>query len=119
MKMEYVGECRTSRDLDFRRSYVKNGRIYTDSHCLNGLDIYFWHCEVDRRVGSYDLDVLKTLAQDVKVVINPYNFEVGLDKYQAHLRLQKAGVRVAESVLFDHTNIECMKGVLRDWDRLY
>lgn len=49
-------------DLDFRGSYVRDGRVYTDGYCLNDLDIYFWYCEVDRRVGSYDLEVLKTIA---------------------------------------------------------
>jgi hypothetical protein len=57
--------------LNFRNSFIKDGRVYTDDHCLNDLDVYFWYCELDRNVGSYDLEVLKTLAQAISVVINP------------------------------------------------
>lgn len=105
------------KDLNFRESFIENGKVYADGYCLNELDIYFWYCEVDRSVGSYDLEVLKTLAQDIRVVIDPFNFEVGLDKYRSHLRLLKAGVSVAETVLFDHNNIERVQDVLEKWGR--
>ncbi|WP_152412930.1 ATP-grasp domain-containing protein [Nitrolancea hollandica] len=105
------------KDLNFRQSFIHDGKIYTDGFCLNNLAIYVWYCEVDRNVGSYDLEVLKTLARDIRVVVDPFNFEVGLDKYLAHLRLSKAGVSVAETVLFDHNNIQRVKGVLEKWGR--
>lgn len=102
-------------DINFRNSFIRNGKVYANDFCLNELDIFFWYCEVDRSVGSYDLDVLKTLAQDIKVVINPQSFEIGLDKYTSHLAIKRAGGSVAETVLFDYKNLYYMEKVLKEW----
>jgi len=102
-------------DINFRNSFIRDGKVYANDFCLNELDIFFWYCEVDRSVGSYDLDVLKTLAQDIKVVINPQSFEVGLDKYASHLAIKRAGGSVAETVLFDYKNLHYMERVLKEW----
>lgn len=102
-------------NLNFRNTFIKNGKVYTDNFCLNDLDIFFWYCEVDRTVGSYDIEVLKTLSHDVKVVINPQSFEIGLDKYASHLTLQRAGVSVAETVLFDYKNLHYIQNLLDEW----
>jgi glutathione synthase/RimK-type ligase-like ATP-grasp enzyme len=102
-------------DVRFRESFILNGKVYVDSFCLNDLDLLFWYCEVDRRVGSYELEVLHTLAADVKVVVNPRAFAVGLDKYRAHLALKRAGVSVADTVLVDHRNLRCLEALLREW----
>ncbi len=102
-------------DLNFRKSFIQDGKIYVDNFCLNDLDIFFWYCEVDRSVGSYDLDVLKTLSKDTKVVINPMGFEIGLDKYASHLAIKKAGGSVAETVLFDYKNLHYIERVMKEW----
>jgi len=102
-------------DVNFRASFILNGKVYVDSICLNDLDILFWYCEVDRSVGSYDLEVLHTLASDLKVVINPRGFEVGLDKYASHLALKRAGVSVADTILVDYNNLRYLKDLLDEW----
>ncbi len=102
-------------DLDFRDSLIRDGKVYVGDFCLNDLDIFFWYCEIDRSVGSYDLDVLKTLAKDIKVVINPQSFELGLDKYASHLAIKRAGGLVAETVLFDYKNFSGVEKILDEW----
>jgi glutathione synthase/RimK-type ligase-like ATP-grasp enzyme len=54
---------------------------------------------------------------DTRVVPDPVAFDVGLDKYRAHLTLGRAGVSVAESVLFDHRNLAAVEPVLDGWGR--
>lgn len=102
-------------NLNFRNSYIRDGKIYVNNFCLNDLDIFFWYCEIDRSVGSYDLEVLKTLSKDVKVVINPQSFEIGLDKYESHLAIKRSGGSVAETVLFDYSNLHYIENVLNEW----
>jgi len=102
-------------DLNFRESFIREGRVYIKDFCLNDLDIFFWYCEVDRSVGSYDIEALKTLAHDTKVVINPTGFEIGLDKYTAHLAIKKAGGSVAETVLFDYKNLHYIEEIFKEW----
>jgi glutathione synthase/RimK-type ligase-like ATP-grasp enzyme len=102
-------------DLDFRNALIQNGGVYCENQCLNDLDRFFWYCEVDRNPGSFDLEVLKTLSRSVDVIRDPCRFETGLDKYRAHLCLQDAGVRVAESVLFDHRIPGRMADILEEW----
>lgn len=103
------------QDLNFRNSFIRDGRVYVNNFCLSELDMFFWYCEVDREVGSYDLEVLKTLAQDVKVVLNPHRFEIGLDKYLSHMAIKRAGGSVAETVLFDYENLHYMEKLLNEW----
>ena len=102
-------------NLNFQQAFIRNGKVFVGDLCLNGLDRFFWYCEVDRKPGSFDLEVLRTLAREVEVIRNPDKFEVALDKYQAHLCLQDAGLRVAETVLFDHRVPMQMAAVLDDW----
>lgn len=102
-------------DLNFRNSFIQDGKVYINDFCLNDLDIFFWYCEVDRNVGSYDIDVLKTLAYDVKVVINPHGFEMGLDKYTSHLAIKRAGGSAAEAILFDYKNLHHLEKVMKTW----
>lgn len=101
--------------VNFRNSLIRDGKVYVDDLCLNDLDIFFWYCQIDRSYGSYDLEVLKTLAGEVKVVVNPKSFEIGLDKYASHLVLKRAGVSVAETVLFDYENLHHMRRIFDEW----
>lgn len=90
-----------------------NGKLVHHSGvCLNDLDAYFWYSEVDRSVGSYDLDALKTLSKSTKVYPNPEAFEVGLDKFLSHTALINAGVDVADTVLFSRRNLKQLKPLL-------
>lgn len=102
-------------NLNFQKAFVRDGKVYVDDFCLNELDRFFWYCEVDRRPGSFDLEVLRTLSREVEVIRNPDKFEIALDKYRAHLCLKDAGLRVAESVLFDYRVPTKMEEVLNEW----
>ncbi len=101
--------------VNFRNSVIRDGKVYVDDLCLNDLDIFFWYCQINRSYGSYDLEVLKTLAGEVKVVVNPKSFEIGLDKYASHLVLKRAGVSVAETMLFEYENLHYMRKIFDEW----
>lgn len=100
---------------NFRRAVLQGGRVWLDDEDLCELDAFVWYGEVDRRPGSYDLEVLRTLARRVRVVRDPGRFEDALDKHRAHLALRDAGVRVPDFVLFDHRCPERMRAVLDEW----
>lgn len=101
--------------LNFRNALIKDGKIYCGDVCLNELDRFFWYCETDRIPGSFDLEVLRTLARDVEVVPDPLQYELALDKYRAHLCLHDAGVNVPETILFDHRIPDRMASILEEW----
>lgn len=102
-------------DLNLHTALIRNGQVYAGDTCLNDLDAYFWYCEVDRAAGSFDLEVLKTLARSTKVVRDPHRFETALDKYTAHLCLRDAGLNVPEFVLFDHRYPQKMADIMDEW----
>lgn len=102
-------------NLNFRNAIIVDGRVYCGDVCLNELDRFFWFCEINGDPGSYDLEVLRTLARDTEVVSNPAALEIALDKYRAHLQLKDAGVRVPECILFDHRVPERINAVLNEW----
>ncbi|MBH5333435.1 hypothetical protein IHE55_00905 [Streptomyces pactum] len=104
-------------DLDLRRSYVLDGRVYCDGRCAGDLDVYVWYAEMERVLGGYHLEVLKTLGSEVLVVPDPWRFEQGLDKFWAHRTLARAGVRVPQTVLVDHRNLDLVAPVLDAWGR--
>ena len=94
--------------VDFRDGWSTNGQVWTlgasrgdadiDLATLDGL---FWYCEIDRTPGAYELELLKTLALQIPVFPDPWRWERALDKYTAHLALQRAGVPIPEFMLVD------------------
>lgn len=102
-------------DLNFRTAAIQNGKVYCDDQCLNELDRFFWYCEVDRQPGSFDLEVLRTLAREVEVIPHPDRLATAFDKYRAHLCLMDAGVKVPECMLFDVRVPERMNNTLNEW----
>lgn len=102
-------------NFDLKSAMILNGKVYCNELCLNDLDRLAWYYEVDRSPGSYDLEVLKTLARDVEVICDPERIEVGYDKYRAHLALLDGGARVPEFVLFDQRVPEKMTEILNRW----
>lgn len=101
--------------LDLRNALILNGKVYCDGFCLNDLDRLVWYWDVDRNPGSFDIELLRTLSRDVEVIPNPFNYEVGIDKYKAHLKLREAGVNVSDSAMFDLRVPEMMHAVLEEW----
>ncbi|WOI62002.1 ATP-grasp domain-containing protein [Streptomyces fradiae] len=104
-------------DLDFRRSFVRDGRVYCGEFCLDDLDLYLWHAEVPRDPDAYALEALRTLATAVPVVPDPARFTTGLDKYRAHLRLSRAGVPVPDTILVDRRDTAAAAPVIAEWGR--
>lgn len=102
-------------ELNVQNALVLNGKVYCDGFCLNDLDRFAWYFELDRAPGSFGLEVLSTLARETKVLCDPAKIAIGYDKYQAHLTLLDAGVRVPEFVLFDHRVPEKMAEVMNSW----
>jgi len=102
-------------DFDLKSAMVVNGKVYANGYCLNELDRLAWYYETDRTPGSYDLEILKTLARDVDVICDPYQTEIGYDKYKAHMTLLDGGVRVPEFALFDHRVPGKMIDLLNGW----
>lgn len=108
-------------DLDFRRAVIDGGLVMLGDAHLDELDGYFWYCEIDRRPGSYELEVLKALARRIPVWPDPWRWELAVDKYTAHLELRRAGVAVPEFVLFDPRGAPApqwqpwLEGLLERW----
>lgn len=102
-------------DLNFRNAVIVDGKVWCDEICLNDLDRFFWYCEVNNQPGSYDLEVLRTLARDTEVVNDPIAMETCMDKYRAHLCLKDAGVKVPECILFDYRMPGRLDSVLNEW----
>jgi glutathione synthase/RimK-type ligase-like ATP-grasp enzyme len=103
-------------EADFRHAIIRNGKLYTANRCLNELDAYFWYCEVDRKPGSYHLELLKLLARDIPVIPDPVLWEQAMDKFTAHEALRKAGIAVPETVLADLRNLNSLQEVLQQWE---
>ena len=104
-------------DLNFREALIVNGKVFCREVCLNDLDRFFWFCELKNEPGNFDVKVLKTLARDTKVVSDPNAFEIGQDKYSAHLTLRDAGVDVPDFVMFDYRFPVKMADVLNEWGK--
>ncbi|MEV4437864.1 hypothetical protein AB0K09_02425 [Streptomyces sp. NPDC049577] len=104
-------------DLDIRHSRIRDGQVLLGDLHLGDLDLYVWHAEIDRRPGGYHLEVLRTLARDTRVVVDPEAFAAAADKYRAHLLLRRAGVRVPETLLLDHEHVSLAEPVLAEWGR--
>lgn len=104
-------------DLNIDRTHIRGGRVYHGGLCLNELDLYVWYAQIDRRPGSYHIEALRTLSQDTQVVVDPNSFAVGVDKYRAHLLLQRGGLRVPDTVLLHQGNVNAAEPILAEWGR--
>ena len=103
-------------DINIHAASIRSGKHYAGDICLDDLDAFFWYCEVDRTPGSFDLLFLKSLAQKVRVVRDPFDFDMALDKFSAHELCRAAGVAVPETVLFDLRAPDFMEAVLAEWE---
>lgn len=101
--------------LSFTNVVIRNGKVYHNDFCLNDLDLFFWYANIGREWNSYDIEVLKTLALDIPVVGDPFRLERGLDKFASHQALKQAGVRVADSMLFNFDNLNAVEPVMKEW----
>lgn len=103
--------------LDFRRSFIRRGRVYCGDVCLNDLDVYVWHVDFARKPGSYDLDALLTLNRDTVVIPDPDEVAAAFDKHWAYLALSGAGVPVPDSLLVSARDLDAAEPVFAEWGR--
>ena len=103
-------------EADFRDAILQSGRVTCDGLDLGGLDGFFWYCEIDRTPGSFDLQVLKTLAKQIPVYPDPWKWEVAVDKYTAHECLQYAGIPVPDFLLFEIEQLTRIEPILSSWN---
>lgn len=101
--------------LSFRNAVVSNNKVIFNNQ--NGIEIdrYFWYGEIDRKPNSFDLSVLKTLSESIKVIRDPFKYECALDKHTAFSLLRGKGIPVPESILVDAKNIHLIDEIVRDW----
>jgi ribosomal protein S6--L-glutamate ligase len=103
------------RQVDFRGAWSDSGTLKLGDTTFDDLDGLFWYCEIDRTPGSYELQLLKTLARTLPVHPDPWRWEVAVDKYAAHLALRNAGVPVPDFALLDPANPSAAVAVLESW----
>lgn len=100
----------------FNDCHVRNGQVWHGDRCLSTeLDRYLWYAHTSREPDPYDLRILKTLAASIPVTRDPWACESALDKYTAHLKLQRAGIRVADFVLTDRANLAALEPLIKSW----
>lgn len=104
-----------SLGLNFRDAIFIDNKIMLWDFCMNDLDAYFWYCDIDRNIWSYDLDILKALTKTTKVLPDPYKFEIWLDKFHSHLEISFSWVKVAETVLVSKRTFKQIKPILEEW----
>jgi ribosomal protein S6--L-glutamate ligase len=103
--------------LNIDQTTVRDGLVFHGDLCLNELDLYVWYAQIDRGPASYHIEALRALSLDTQVMIEPSAFAVGVDKYSSHLRLRRAGVRAADSVLLHVDNVALAEPILDGWGR--
>lgn len=92
-------------NLDFRKAYIKNNQVFIGSFCLNDLDHLLWFGDIDRSLGSYDLEVLRVLSLSVKMH-NPFSFYIeATDKFSAFSILHSHGIPVSDLYLINQKNV--------------
>jgi len=88
---------------NFKDAIIKSGKVFVEDFCLNDLDVFFWCGKIRIGPGSYRLDLLKTIANNAKVINSPYSVEVCSDKFKTQTLLKNNGIRVMENLLLEYT----------------
>jgi glutathione synthase/RimK-type ligase-like ATP-grasp enzyme len=114
-EMLHENKSKSFREIDFRNAVIRSGKVYTEDSCLNELEGLFWYCEIDRRPGSYHLEILRTLAREISVFPDPGKWETAMDKFTSHSALRSAGLPVPEFALVDLANIEMLEPLFGEW----
>ena len=111
-KLRNVPNIELFTDLDYKKSYVRNGKVYIEDFNLNNLDVYFWHDTVkpvEWNGDNYFLNVLRALENNCVVVNTGESTRIVNDKYLAHLALAKNNLPVADFALVHLANKDALK----------
>jgi ribosomal protein S6--L-glutamate ligase len=100
--------------MDFKDFSIINKDVYYKDELLN-LDIYFWYSHIDLSYDSYNLNVLKQLTQNCKVIKNPFAEEIGIDKFKSHQLLKANNIGVADHALVSSRNLDFAEKLLKKW----
>ena len=88
-------------DLDFRKAIIREGEAYLDEFCFSELDAFLWFGEIDRRTGSYHLEVLEQISKKTRTFNDPKALGIGFDKFKSLSLLQENGGKSpANSIAF-------------------
>lgn len=96
-------------NLDFRKAYIKNHRVFLDGFCLSDLDHFVWMGMLDRSYTSYHLEILRVLELTTKVHNSFSFFGLATDKYSTFSILHKYGLPMPELYLLNLSNLEVLK----------
>ncbi|MCP4438613.1 MAG: hypothetical protein GY810_06675 [Aureispira sp.] len=101
-------------NVDFRKAWVHNNKVYTPDLCVSDLDHLVWMGMIDRAYDSYDMEILRTLSLDVKLHHSYRFFSTATDKFLAFSELHKHGVPVSEIYLINPHNYGLFEDLLKD-----
>ena len=102
-------------NINILDAYSINWEVFVWDICLSNLDLFFWYCETWRSDVNHWIEMLKILSKKTKVIPNPYNFEVALDKFKAHVELINNKISVPEILLFQESNLKNIEKKLKEW----
>lgn len=114
------GDIELVTGLDYRKMYVKNGKVYFEGGDLSDLDVYFWHDVVGAKVwkgDNYHLNVLRSLENSCVVVNSAESTRVVNDKFFSHIALSQASLPVADFALVNLTNKQAIVDVFNSFDK--
>ncbi len=102
-------------DLDFRKAIIREGDVYLEELCFSELDAFLWFGEIDRRIGSYHVEVLEQISKKTRVINDPKALGIGFDKFKSLSLLQENGVKVPPIALLSNDGIDQVGRVLKEW----
>lgn len=98
-------------NVDFNKVKI----IGTDFYCadinLRQLDLFFWYAPGMKKF----IEELKALAKIVKVIKDPFSFDIVDDKFKAHLALKTSGLPIPDFALVQWDDLETMRKIMKEW----
>jgi len=117
-KLKKSGFSDVITELHIEKFYVKNGRVYEEDLCISDLDTVFWFYCIPSSTDSWDLLMLRTLAQTTSVLPNPDAIIRGLNKFRSHTLLRNSGIPTADFALFRSDAVHDAIKNLDDWETI-
>lgn len=105
-------------NLNILEAIVINGRVVIPDKISNDLDLLLWYGEVGRKHGTFAMEILKAFASEgVQLIPDLGPFSTALDKHRSHACLRRAGLPVAETLLFDRGALVYAAKILQEWGK--
>lgn len=100
--------------IDYKKMYIKNGKVFFNKQNLSDLDVYFWHDIVDTKIwqgDNYYLNNLKVLEKTCNVVNSSDSTRIVNDKFASHQILKESNLPVADFALVNLTNRSAIEDI--------